>query len=934
MSITEEDKKESVNIEAVRAKYALERDRRIRNDRNEQYVEIAGDFAYFEDDPYVSDKIARQPLSDVKEVIIVGGGFGGLLAAAQLRKAEIEDIRIIEKGGDFGGTWYWNRYPGAQCDIESYIYFPLLEEVGGIPSKRYAFGDEIHDHTKRIADHFDLYQDVCFQTQVTKTIWHEEEKLWEVQTDQGDIMRCRFLCMANGPLNRPRLPGIPGIETYQGHTFHTSRWDYAYTGGSLHGGLTGLADKRVAIIGTGATAIQCVPHLAETSKHLFVVQRTPTAVDERNNCDTDEGWVKELKPGWHAERCDNFTKNLSGVPMAQDLVADGWTDAVKNIRTMVTEAAMSGEFTMDQIDEIAELADYQSMQDIRDRAARVVDDQDTAEKLKPYYRKFCKRPGFHDQYLASFNRSNVTLVDTDGQGVQKITEKGFVVAGKEYEVDCIIFATGFEVGTNYTRRSGYDVVGRNGLTLSQKWADGPKTLYGMQTRDFPNMFVMGPVHGATSFNLTQTLNEEALHLTHAITQVKTRGATTIDVSAEAEKRWGEIVTASDIGGERADFFGSCTPGYYNGEGDNQGKGGFWEFEYAGGPADFFDMLRDWRVLNHMPGLEIDGVALAPSDSDVKHLRSKSSIRVHLHRDMKNILNNMELLGTREIESVPIKDLRLMMEGAAALRGKGPQDLYLVEDCVVDSDGHAIPVRVYKPTKKTSSIILYHHGGGFCVGSIQEFDAPMRRLAKATGSTVVSVEYRLAPEAPFPAAIDDASAALVWADANRTKLAVEGAPLFVSGDSAGGNISAVLCLLARDELNINIAGQILLYPATMGDVDADHLSAFESPLLNKAEICWFYDQYIPNKEDRSDLRFAPIKAESHADLPPALVLTAEYDLLRPEGEAYAARLMADGTKATVVELDGALHGFFSIADGLVHSEKADRLIAKFIEKQGA
>src|ERR1700730_5732474 len=325
--------------DALRAKYREERDRRIRSDGNEQYVEVKGDFSRYVDDPYVDPGFRREPLNDSVEVLIIGGGFGGLLAGARLREAGIEGIRIIEKGGDFVGTWYWNRYPGAQCDIESYIYLPLLEETGYMAKEKYSFAPEILEHSRRIGEKFDLYRNACFQTQIKAITWNEDECRWIVTTNRDDRMRARFVVMSNGPLNRPKLPGIPGIDSFKGHTFHTSRWDYAYTGGDTTGNLYKLADKRMAIIGTGATAVQCVPYLAKDAQHLYVFQRTPSSVDERGNGPTDPQWVKTLTPGWQKRRMDNFNILVSGGSQDEDLVSDGWTDIVRILGRLPSDPA-------------------------------------------------------------------------------------------------------------------------------------------------------------------------------------------------------------------------------------------------------------------------------------------------------------------------------------------------------------------------------------------------------------------------------------------------------------------------------------------------------------------------------------------------------------------------------------------------------------------
>ncbi|MDA0650221.1 MAG: NAD(P)/FAD-dependent oxidoreductase, partial [Proteobacteria bacterium] len=325
------------DLEAIRHRYAAERDKRIREDGNDQYVEIAGDLAHYVDDPYVEQGFQRDPIDKAVDALIIGGGFGGLLAGARFRQAGVKDICVVEKGGDFGGTWYWNRYPGAQCDVESYIYLPLLEELGYVPKEKYSHAPEILEHSRAIGRHFGLYDGALFQTGVKELRWNEDERRWLVSTDRGDVIRARFVSLASGPLNRPKLPGIPGIRDFRGHTFHTSRWDYDYTGGTAEGGLDKLADKRIAVIGTGATAVQCVPHLAAGAEHLYVCQRTPSSIDVRDNRPTDPEWAAELKPGWQRERMDNFNALVSGQPQETDLVDDGWTSLIGKMLRLYLE---------------------------------------------------------------------------------------------------------------------------------------------------------------------------------------------------------------------------------------------------------------------------------------------------------------------------------------------------------------------------------------------------------------------------------------------------------------------------------------------------------------------------------------------------------------------------------------------------------------------
>lgn len=589
--------------DALKAKYLAERDKRLRTDANDQYVEVTGDFSNYVDDPY-EKTVEREPLNDTVEIIIIGGGFGGLLLGGRLREAGFEDIRVIEKGGDFGGTWYWNRYPGAMCDVEAYCYLPMLEELNYIPKNKYSFAPEIMGHTQNIAKHYNLYDKACLSTEVTDLQWDEDEQHWIVSTNRSDRMKARYVAMANGPLNRPKLPGIPGINSFKGHTFHTSRWDYNYTGGDSHGGLVNLKDKKVGIIGTGATAVQCIPHLGEWAGELKVFQRTPSSVDVRNNRTTDPEWAESLESGWQYERMDNFNMLVSGGDQEEDLVADGWTDIFRNLTGIAAKEAsrkIGRRLTGKEKGLLMQMADYQKMNSVRDRVDTIVEDKETADLLKPWYRQFCKRPCFHDEYLPTYNRENVHLIDTQGKGVEAITEKGVVVDGVEHELDCLIFATGFEVGTSYTRRAGYEITGSAGQKLSDKWGDGLKTLHGFTTHGFPNCFFLGFTQAAVTVNVPHALNEQAKHIAHILNEARARKAPTVEATAEGEQGWLDEIKRTANFGER--FRSDCTPGYYNNEGKLSNPNGFFSSGYGGGPIKFFRILEDWRASGKFDGVE-------------------------------------------------------------------------------------------------------------------------------------------------------------------------------------------------------------------------------------------------------------------------------------------------------------------------------------------
>jgi cyclohexanone monooxygenase len=585
--------------EALREKYREEREKRIRPDGNEQYVETDREFSHFVDDPYAPAGFTREPIEDEVDVVLIGGGFGGLLTAARLREQGVEDIRVIEKGSDFGGTWYWNRYPGVACDIESYIYIPLLEELDYVPKEKYSRGAEIFAHSKAIAEKFDLYRNALLQTEVTEARWDDEHSRWILATNRGDTIQARFVCLANGFLQKPKLPGIPGVETFRGHVFHTSRWDYAYTGGDADGGLVGLHDKRVGIIGTGATAVQCVPHLGESAAHLYVFQRTPSSIDVRANRPTDPEWARSLEPGWQQARMNNFQVLTAGGYQEEDLVNDGWTDVIRKLLSMML-ADESPDLSPEAVARTLELADFTKMEEIRARVDSIVKDPATAEALKPYYRQFCKRPCFHDSYLQTFNRENVTLVDTQGMGVERITEDGVVVAGEEVPLDCLIYATGFEVGTDYARRAGFELVGRKGVTLSQHWAQGIRTLHGLHIHGFPNCFMLSIAQSGFTVNFPHMINEQAKHAAYVIARALEDDIASLEATEAAETEWVDAVV--QFGDRTIEFAEQCTPGYYNNEGQPTAatrQSGF----YFGGPLEFTEILEAWRNEGRMQGLE-------------------------------------------------------------------------------------------------------------------------------------------------------------------------------------------------------------------------------------------------------------------------------------------------------------------------------------------
>lgn len=576
---------------ALRARYLAERDKRLRTDTDRQYRAAEGEFAHFVDDPYAEPDFTRDAIDREVDTLVVGGGFGGLLSAVRLTDHGVDDFLIVEQGADFGGTWYWNRYPGVRCDIESYIYLPLLEEVGTIPTERYSTGAEIFAHCQAIGRHYGLYERALFQTRVTDLSWDEDSGRWIATTDRGDRIAARFVTVSQGPLAKVKLPGIPGIESFKGKMFHSARWDYDYTGGDQAGGLTGLSDKVVAVIGTGATAVQIVPKVAADAKHLYVFQRTPSAIDVRANGPTDADWFRSQPEGWLEKRRHNFLQIITNQPHEGNAVGDKWTDFFTRVGAAMRHRLATNDPTPPP--QVAQKVDYAKMGEIRDRVNEQVIDPATAEKLKPWYNYMCKRPLFSDDFLPAFNRANVTLVDTDGKGVDAITEDAIVAGGESYPIDCIIFATGFDVGAAPDTVGGYTVSGRERATLNGRFGLEARTVHGTQLSGFPNFHIVGgSVQGTKAFNFTHTLDMQADHAAVQIAQCLADDVHACAVTPAAEEAWAKVCAGKAL--DLRQFHEDCTPGFLNNEGNLKDKPTFVGATYGGGPIEYHALVTAWR----------------------------------------------------------------------------------------------------------------------------------------------------------------------------------------------------------------------------------------------------------------------------------------------------------------------------------------------------
>ncbi len=592
-----------IDIPALKRKYQQERDKRLKAKGSEAIFRPAVENQQrYAIDPHQA-RIDRKPITEELDVVVLGAGFSGILASYHLMQAGVQNIRNIDQAGDFGGVWYWNRYPGIQCDNDAYCYLPLLEETGFIPSKKFSDGAEIYQYCRSLAAQFGFRDKALFHTLITALRWDKASNRWQIKTNRGDTLRAKFVIMACGVLNMPKLPSIPGIDEYRGEMFHTARWNYNYTGGSYtQPALNKLTDKRVAIVGTGATAIQAIPALAKYAKQLYVVQRTPSSVDERPNPPTDPAWMQGLEPGWQAARKANFQRAAmeAFLPGEPDLVCDIWTEVSRNLASELADEGWPA-LAIEEFVARREIVDFQVMERLRRRVDTLVNDPKTAEALKPYYRFLCKRPLSNNDYYACFNQSNVELVDVSGsQGLEQMTETGFVSNGTEYPVDCMIFASGFEVSSELERRWGIDVIaGRDGKSLYDRWRGGPLTLHGAMTHGFPNQFFIGYIQGGLNATTTEQFGRQAYHISYIVAEALQRGLKTVEPSLEAQIKY--VRHFEDVEVDTSQFQRECTPSYFTNEGQVKAP---WSLlrGYGLGWTAFEQKLEDWRNKGDLDGL--------------------------------------------------------------------------------------------------------------------------------------------------------------------------------------------------------------------------------------------------------------------------------------------------------------------------------------------
>ncbi|KAI9172829.1 FAD/NAD(P)-binding domain-containing protein [Paramyrothecium foliicola] len=631
----------------IEAKYDAERDKRLkeRPQGEAQFIDLTtvDQYKHLTDDPWVEPEDHKTvphtiDLDKPIKYLIAGAGYSGLLFAVRLLEAgaNLEDLVLVDSSGGYGGVWYWNRYPGLMCDVESYIYMPLLEETGYMPKHKYCYGPELREHAERIADHWSLRERTIFRQQADKMVWDAAASEWTIKTkfagenEEYDLdFRASYVILAGGQLTRPKIPVVENLEAFKGHVVHTSRWDYGYTGGCSSNAkpkMANLADKKVAVIGTGATAVQLIPELAKYAKHLFVVQRTPSSVDVRGQRETDpEEWrTITSNQGWWLDRNVNFAKILhQATPQpAVNMVNDGW---VVGNPSYCTAWGYDNELAPEQVVEFVQrmhIGDIPRAERLRRRVEEIVQNAETAEHLKHWYPSWCKRPCFHDDYLPTFNKPNVTLLDTGGRGVEKFTDKGVVVNGIEHEIDLLVLATGYKVlGGSMTMspaiRFGLTIEGKDGIDMNAAFEEEISTLHGLCRAGFPNMFWAGAAQASLTANQIMSMDAFAEHVAYILLEAQRKSGssrTIIESTQAAQDDWGDQTASVALG---MSAMVGCTPNYLNFEGDMDRvlaegpemqprimRSGLW----GRGINHYKDVLKRWRDEDSLRGLDISAVA--------------------------------------------------------------------------------------------------------------------------------------------------------------------------------------------------------------------------------------------------------------------------------------------------------------------------------------
>jgi cation diffusion facilitator CzcD-associated flavoprotein CzcO/acetyl esterase/lipase len=824
---------------------------------------------------------------------------------------------VFDEAGDVGGTWYWNRYPGARCDVPTtdyaYSFDPRLEK-DWTWSEKYATQPEILAYLRHVADRYDLRRDIRFGPRITAAVWDEASRRWRLRTDHGDEVSCRYYVMASGCLSLPKTPDIEGVDRYAGEVYLTGRWPHEpvdFTG------------KRVAVVGTGSSGIQCIPLIAAEAAQLTVFQRTPNFSIPAHNGPPPADRIARLAADRDSYR-EAARWSRGGVPV--ELTEVSGLTASEDVRRQRFEAAwQAGELFgilgvfVDQ--GVNPVSNELVAEMIREKIRAIVKDPDTAEALCPKDHPFgTKRPCLDTSYFETFNLSHVRLVDLRRTPIVAVTEAGIDTAEESFEFDAIVFATGFDAMTGPL--VSVAVTGADGMTLKDKWEHGPATYLGLMTAGFPNLFVItGPQSPSVLSNMVVSIEQHVDWVADCLHRLRSENFERIEPTPLAEASWArhnqdcaEITLY-----QRANswYMGANVPG----------KPRVF-LPYIGG-VDAYRRACDEVAERGFLGFKLDGPAASHCNDGV--------IR-RLQPDVAMVLDLMASLELPPIETMSVADARAFAEATGASWPPGPE-VGEIADGVLPGPAGDLAYRLYRPpTAGPHPLIAYFHGGGWVLGSQDSDDPFCRDLCARTGAVVVSVNYRHAPEDRFPAAADDAFAAAGWIAAHAVELGGIPGQLAVAGWSAGGNVAAVACQLARDAGGPDIAAQLLVTPVTDGDRGRPSYSGNgEGFALTAALMQWFWDHYA-DEADRARPNASPLRG-TLAGLPPAVVVTAEFDPLRDEGDAYAEALAAAGVPVRHIRARGHIHTSLTMVDVVisgapVRAEMAEALASFLCDRSGA
>jgi len=830
------------------------------------------------------------------DAIIVGAGVAGLYLLHRLRNMNFSAV-ALEAADDVGGTWYWNRYPGARCDVPSLDYSyswdaELQQEWEW--SEKYATQPEILRYLQHVAERHDLRRDIEFETRVERSVWNDETQRWTITTSTGTTYEAQWFIMATGCLSKPKMLDIDGADQFAGPTYFTSSWP--------HDGVD-FTGQRVAVIGTGSSGIQSIPIIADQAAELTVYQRTPNFSLPAYNGPISQERLDDVKPRYDEYR-EEARWSGAGVPL--EVVEESMAMLSDEERARRLESAwdfghiigFGSRVANDSI--IRQEANDIVADFVRDKIRSVVDDPEVAELLCPNDHPIqTKRLCLDTNYYQTFNRDHVTLHDLRSDPIATITEHGIETAQGSREFDAIVFATGFDAMTGAI--VAVDIEGRDGLTLKDKWADGPVTYLGLTSVGFPNLFmVTGPGSPSVLSNMAVSIEQHVEWITDCIDAMRSDGVSTIEATPVAEAGWQQhVLDCADMTlfpKAKSWYMGANVPG----------KPRVF-LPYVGGVGPYREACND-VVEQGWLGFERRGEAATSCNDGVVR---------RLMPDVAGMLSVMAEMELPAIESLPVVDARAMMAAGADVRPPGPDVGEIVDGTYPGADGNDLAYRLYRPsTPGPHALIVYYHGGGWVLGSAESDDPLCRDLCDRTGAAIISMDYRHAPEAPFPAAVDDGYAALCWAVDNADSLGVDADRVVVAGWSAGANVAAVACHMARDNEGPNVLGQLLVTPVT--DCDFTRPSYTENAdgyVLTRGLMDWFWDHYCP-ADQRTDPRASPLRAEDLSGLPPAAIVTCEFDPLRDEGAAYVEALVAAGTPATHLPQRGHIHTSIGTVDVLI------------------